>query len=467
MSDYDNHATANSTNVSSLTISNFTTSGSNRGLVAGADLGNESPSRTTSGVTYNSVSLTADQATTFFGGEQSLSSWKMTAEAASGANDVVFTFSGSCELAIVSVYSATSVDVTDQVRNSAKSAADASGSSSSHNITTVSGDLVVDFLSTDSNPTVGGGQTERFDVVIGVHHCAGSTESASGTSTTMSWTFSNDEYAHIALSFKTQSSSTYNESVTITGNATVTEDGPVSMFPSVAFSADGTVGPSTNIVMGSLVTLTANSTVSDSEMLLIEMIASLSAVSSLSTSEIYIANGSVSVSANAATALSAVLNAVGNLTLAGNATVTPTSLAEMLETLSLAGHSSMALTNVLQGVLEEVLSLTAAASLTASSQHAMAQSLSLAAQATITTQATQFMSGLIALGVDATTTQVAGIAVTKSLTLATAASFATSPFITMAGVGNVGILVAQNLLTNGLSGESLKFNTLTNETLTS
>lgn len=78
------------------------------------------------------------------------------------------------------------------------------GTDSSIPLSSISGDIVVDALSLDltTMPTPGGGQNAIFDISIftgDIGRAASSSKPATSTSTSVSWTFPNDEYAHVAI----------------------------------------------------------------------------------------------------------------------------------------------------------------------------------------------------------------------------------------------------------------------------
>jgi hypothetical protein len=66
-------------------------------------------------------------------------------------------------------------------------------------VTTVSGDLVFDVANTISAPTVGAGQTEQMNADA---YSAGSLETASGASTVMSWSQSNNRWCIAAVPYR-------------------------------------------------------------------------------------------------------------------------------------------------------------------------------------------------------------------------------------------------------------------------
>ncbi len=67
-------------------------------------------------------------------------------------------------------------------------------------VTTVSGDLVFDVANTSAAPTVDGSQTQQMNADT---YSAGSIETASGTSTVMSWSQSFDRWCIAAVPYRT------------------------------------------------------------------------------------------------------------------------------------------------------------------------------------------------------------------------------------------------------------------------
>lgn len=186
---------------SSKTQAHTVGAGSNRGMVVLVAI--ETASRTVSGITYNGVSLTnigVDDHSGF--STLRVEAWKLAAPA-TGTNNVVISIAGGTARFSGGIYSCSNVDQTDVVNGTITSAEGSPSSNPSMNVTTVSGELVVDLVSEDAgSATAGAGQTKDYDntsMTLAFTH--GSREAATGTTTTMSWTTSS-WYQHIAVSFK-------------------------------------------------------------------------------------------------------------------------------------------------------------------------------------------------------------------------------------------------------------------------
>lgn len=186
---------------SSKTQAHTVASGSNRGLVVLVAI--ETASRTVSGITYNGVSL-SNIGVDGHSGFSSLrmEAWKLAAPA-TGTNNVVISIAGGTARFSGAIYSASNVDQTDVVNGTITSAEGAPGSNPSMNVNTVAGELVVDLVSEDAGTaTAGAGQTQAVDNTgMSLAFTHSSHETASGATTTMSWTTSS-WYQHLAVSFK-------------------------------------------------------------------------------------------------------------------------------------------------------------------------------------------------------------------------------------------------------------------------
>ena len=198
---YDNSASASlSSGASSITSASWAIAGSDRILIASAYSGAGTPAQATGmkwggsgGVALTEIG-TGVTANTYFTG----SAWKLIAPAA--ASQTLYGSWGSTqdELAIGGI-SLTGADQTTGVRTggSASAAAQAWSPTATVNVTTVADDVVVDSVSGNSTGNsyltiaVGAGQTSRqeIDLVSATNWGWGmSTEVATGTSVTMSWT---------------------------------------------------------------------------------------------------------------------------------------------------------------------------------------------------------------------------------------------------------------------------------------
>ena len=116
-----------------------------------------------------------------------------------GANNIVVSLPSSVHL-MAGATSWTGVHQTTPLGT----AGNATGTSSTAtvNVTTVSGDAVVDTVSTANAVTVGASQTQRWNLSQAGFKGAGSTEDATTTTTTMSWTFVSGDWAITAVPLK-------------------------------------------------------------------------------------------------------------------------------------------------------------------------------------------------------------------------------------------------------------------------
>jgi large repetitive protein len=169
---------------STLTISHTTGSGSNRCLRCGVSW-NSTGGITITGVTYNGVALTSttqyDSPYSNFSTQQ----WYLAAPA-SGANNLVITFSASTSFANAGVSTYTDVDQASPVYG----VTGANMDTSPYTVTATSavGDLVVDSVASQAVLTMDGAQTARWNAIQASISTAGS-QKAGGASVAMSWTF--------------------------------------------------------------------------------------------------------------------------------------------------------------------------------------------------------------------------------------------------------------------------------------
>ena len=148
------------------------------------------PGRTISGVTYAGSALTRIGTDYSPDGFYVVGFFKHTSPTA-GANNVVVTASGSADITSGALSLTDSVGFTHSA-----SLANATGTTTTPSVavTSVSGDLVLDNLSWFTSPlqttnTEGAGQTRDYSIAAsGIQHGAGSRETATGASTTMSHT---------------------------------------------------------------------------------------------------------------------------------------------------------------------------------------------------------------------------------------------------------------------------------------
>jgi len=186
-----------------LTFSHTVGARNNRLLVVGTvSLG--SSGNYAQGVTYNGVSMAeltdtrANIASTSPSSSYlSSTMWYLVAPA-TGANNVVVTHTGSPRVRATAV-SLQGVNQSTPVENG--TSATGTSTTPSVAVTTQDDDWVVDMMSygATGGATAGASQTERTEINGGLHSAASSTEEATGTSTTMSWTITSDEWTASAV----------------------------------------------------------------------------------------------------------------------------------------------------------------------------------------------------------------------------------------------------------------------------
>jgi len=194
---WPNNVTSSTGSGTSATIAH-TTAGTNRLLVVGVTTAGAAGTNP-SGVTYNSVVMT-NAGTTDDGAGTGVSLWYLVAPA-TGANNVVVTFSGSPSYT-VGIESFTGVHQSTPVGGS--TSATGTSTAPSVAVTSAAGDRVVDSLAlkTTTAPTVGAGQTQQWNETVSSIRGTGSRERATDTSTTMSWTSANVLWIIEALAIK-------------------------------------------------------------------------------------------------------------------------------------------------------------------------------------------------------------------------------------------------------------------------
>jgi hypothetical protein len=146
---------------------------------------------TVSGVAYNSVALTKLGGVT--NGNDRTDIWYLKAPA-TGNNDVVVTMSGT-GITFVSIIATSYYGVDQTTPLGAMQSSTGTDSNPTQAVVSVNRDLVVDSVvvngdSSSQGVTVGASQTDRSPQTSGTDDGRASTERATGTSTTMSWTVS-------------------------------------------------------------------------------------------------------------------------------------------------------------------------------------------------------------------------------------------------------------------------------------
>ena len=172
----------------SLSFSHTTGSGSNRLLLVGVSF-NGSAARTVSSVTFNSIALSL-VGTSYQSNSRRVEIWRLVAPTASTTANVVVTFAAGTGT-LYAVAGAMTFAGVNQC-NPLGTFLSATGAASPVSVvpTTVADDLVFDtVVAGDSTLAFGPGQAEQWNASQGTNvRGSASTETASGTSTTMDWT---------------------------------------------------------------------------------------------------------------------------------------------------------------------------------------------------------------------------------------------------------------------------------------
>ena len=189
---YDNSAKLNSSGNGTMTLS-LTTSGSNRYLLVG--LGTTT-SITCTGITYNGVAMTEIGSAvdnTDSGANSRLYVFELIAPA-SGANDIVASFSGAPAERTMFGLSFTSVHQTTPTGTSATATVNNSATPSV-TVSSATGELVVDFHSANNSLvtfSAGSGQTSRQTETTSVGMCSSTQDGAA--SVVMDWSNTNNRW---------------------------------------------------------------------------------------------------------------------------------------------------------------------------------------------------------------------------------------------------------------------------------
>lgn len=175
-----------------LTISHTINTGTDLVLYVGIIVDTNSDVNPT--VTWNGSAMTLVGEIVGSGSAQHVAVFRTIAPA-TGTHDAVFTWGNSVALGVVSCYSGVHQTTPN---DTPVTVAQGSVTSISSNVTSESGDLVLDFVGVNSNPTltVGAGQTELVNVNVPIADDSpggtmggASSEPGAGT-VTMSWSFS-------------------------------------------------------------------------------------------------------------------------------------------------------------------------------------------------------------------------------------------------------------------------------------
>lgn len=209
MAAYDNSGSVEGVNVSTVNFA-FTTSGTNRALVANVHIVDDPTAATVTAITYNGVSLGAARNDVANAAYVRTYQFAM-ANPAVGSNTLSVTLSATSTYHLVlGAVSATAVDQTTPVRVGSPATAQADNASPTVNVSSATDDLVVDAITVTQSsgtgvaPAAGAGQTQRYTQTAAYSGVGGSTEPGAAT-VTMSWTTTGigaPEWAIAALSLQ-------------------------------------------------------------------------------------------------------------------------------------------------------------------------------------------------------------------------------------------------------------------------
>ena len=191
-------------NASSLTFSH-TTSGSERFLLVCVSHWNSATVRQVSGITYGGQAMTLGRREKNSGGNDTAELWYLN-NPPSGANDVVVTMSGTTSGWKAGAMSFTGVNQTTP--RGAFTGANGTATPATVDVASASGDVCVDcleyFADAAATPSLGANQTENYsDEATQDVWGASSRETATGATTTMSWTLSaNHEWEIVGVAVK-------------------------------------------------------------------------------------------------------------------------------------------------------------------------------------------------------------------------------------------------------------------------
>lgn len=225
----ENTSTITSTSGSTVTLSHTIGNGENRCLLVAVS----SRDRSVNSITYGGVSLVSVGNRTY-GSDARVYLYSLI-NPNIGTADIVVTMSGSVSNGVV--LSASSFFGIDQtVPLGTFASATGSSSTASVNVSSIAGDYIYDVVTfrNTSNLTVGAGQTERWDLSSGTIRGAGSSESATATSSTMSWTGSSARWVTGGVALKPAS---FINTLTFTENPVLCSALTIKANNAITFSA--------------------------------------------------------------------------------------------------------------------------------------------------------------------------------------------------------------------------------------
>lgn len=204
---FDATSSGVATSTTSVTLSHTVLANSTQRLLLVGISVEDTATADPSSVTYNSISMTKLSSST--NGNTYSAIYYLVAPA-TGANDVVVTFSSTMDSVIVGAASWSNVDQTTPLGTVATNTG--SGANPSISVTAAVGDIVVDVVSHafSTAPTVDGSQSQLWNRVPAGSPNRGfaSRETAAGTPVSMDWTVSAGDWASVGVAIKHSLSAT-------------------------------------------------------------------------------------------------------------------------------------------------------------------------------------------------------------------------------------------------------------------
>lgn len=183
---------------SSFTFSHTVGSGNDRLLIVGISLLDVDSAKDVSSVSYNGNSLT--EVENFAGSDIRVQIFRMAAPPVGTADVVVNISNGQDNTAAIGAIAFTGVDQTTPIDTGTIATGSGEKDAPALNVTSESGDLVMDVLGTDKIlPDVGAGQTEQWNEEHASGKESGASTEAGAGSVTMSWSSASGKFTQVGF----------------------------------------------------------------------------------------------------------------------------------------------------------------------------------------------------------------------------------------------------------------------------
>ncbi len=248
---FDATSTGGGTTDSVFSWSHTTTASSNRLLLVTVKQ-QTGDSSGPSSITYNGQNLTRKDEMEDCINSCNFEIWYLV-NPSTGTNTVTVTYGSSAfrQFGATTFYN---VDQTTPL-GSVTSSRDNSGTSASINVTTTSKQVVFDALAVtaDSNPSVGSNQTKTYTLANGSNSVSSSYKSATGTTTTMNWTYNSSFWAYLAVPINVAADSSTNS---LTSRLNIDQNGNVGVGASSQFqvNSSGAIAAATGLTSSGTIT---------------------------------------------------------------------------------------------------------------------------------------------------------------------------------------------------------------------